>query len=52
VRVYTASDVIAKKMCHRGGRATSRDLFHLAMVVAREPEVQASTIHLGRWGCS
>jgi hypothetical protein len=38
VRVETAAEVIAKKMYHRGDRATSRDLFDLAMVVEREPE--------------
>jgi len=38
VRVETAAEVIAKKMYHRGDRATARDLFDLAMVVEREPE--------------
>jgi hypothetical protein len=33
VRVETAAEVIAKKMLHRGDRATARDLFDLAMVV-------------------
>lgn len=36
VRVETAAEVIAKKMYHRGDRATARDLFDLAMVVERE----------------
>lgn len=31
VRVETAAEVIAKKMFHRGDRATARDLFDLAM---------------------
>ena len=34
----TAAEVIAKKMYHRGDRATARDLFDLAMVVEREPD--------------
>jgi len=38
VRVETAAEVIAKKMYHRGDRATARDLFDLALVVEREPE--------------
>ena len=32
VRVETAAEVIAKKMYHRGDRATARDLFDLALV--------------------
>jgi len=42
VRVETAAKVIAKKMYHRGDRATARDLFDLAMVVEREPEALAA----------
>lgn len=38
VRVETAAEVIAKKMYHRGDRATARDLFDLALVVEREQE--------------
>ena len=38
VRVETAAEVIAKKMYHRGDRATARDLFDLALVVEREPD--------------
>lgn len=38
VRVETAAEVIAKKMHHRGDRATARDLFDLALVIEREPE--------------
>ncbi len=37
VRVETAAEVIAKKMYHRGDRATARDLFDLSLVVEREP---------------
>ena len=42
VRVETAAEVIAKKMVHRGDRATARDLFDLAMVVEREPDALAA----------
>ena len=42
VRVETAAEVIAKKMHHRGERATARDLFDLAIVVEREPEALAA----------
>ena len=38
VRAETAAEVIAKKMYHRGDRATARNLFDLAMVVEREPD--------------
>ena len=37
VRVETAAEIIAKKMYHRGDRATARDLFDLALVIEREP---------------
>ncbi len=42
VRVETAAEVIAKKMHHRGDRATARDLFDLAMVVERESDALAA----------
>ena len=42
MRVETAAEVIAKKMYHRGDRATARDLFDLAMVVEREPDALAA----------
>ena len=42
VRVETAAEVIAKKMYHRGDRATARDLFDLALVVEREPQALAA----------
>lgn len=37
VRVETASEIIAKKMYHRGDRVTARDLFDFALVIEREP---------------
>jgi hypothetical protein len=42
VRVETAAEVIAKKMYHRGDRATARDLFDVAMVAEREPDALAA----------
>lgn len=38
VKVEMAAEIIAKKMYHRGDRATARDLFDLALVIEREPE--------------
>ncbi len=38
VKVETAAEIIAKKMYHRGDRATARDLFDLALVIERDPE--------------
>lgn len=38
VRVETAAEIIAKKMYHRGGQATARDLFDLVTVVEMAPE--------------
>jgi len=37
VKVETAAEIIAKKMYHRGDRATARDLFDLALVAERVP---------------
>lgn len=34
----TSSEIIAKKVWHRGDRFTARDIFDLAMVVEKEPE--------------
>lgn len=38
VRVETPAEIIAKKMYHRGDRATARDLFDLAVVIEQEPD--------------
>ncbi len=38
IRVETSAEIVAKKIWHRGDRATARDLFDLAMVIDREPE--------------
>jgi predicted nucleotidyltransferase component of viral defense system len=37
VRVETATEIIAKKVWHRGKDFTARDLFDLALVAEREP---------------
>jgi predicted nucleotidyltransferase component of viral defense system len=36
--VETAAEIVAKKLWHRGDRATARDLFDLALVIEREPQ--------------
>lgn len=41
MRVETSAEIVAKKLWHRGGRATARDLFELALVIEREPKVLA-----------
>ena len=38
IRVETAAEIVAKKLCHRGDRATARDLFDLSLVIEKEPE--------------
>jgi predicted nucleotidyltransferase component of viral defense system len=42
VRVETSAEIMAKKLWHRGDRATARDLFDLALVIEREPQALAS----------
>lgn len=42
VRVETATEIIAKKMWHRGDRVAARDLFDLALVIERESTQLAS----------
>ena len=42
VRVETSSEIVAKKLWHRGDRATARDLFDLALVIEREPKALSS----------
>jgi hypothetical protein len=36
--VETSTEIVAKKVWHRGAEFTARDIFDLAMVVEREPE--------------
>lgn len=42
VRVKSSAEIVAKKLWHRGDRATARDLFDLALVIEREPQALAS----------
>ncbi|MCV0437085.1 MAG: nucleotidyl transferase AbiEii/AbiGii toxin family protein [Hydrogenophaga sp.] len=42
VKVETAAEIVAKKLWHRGDRATARDLFDLALEIEREPEALKS----------
>jgi len=42
VRVETSAEIVAKKLWHRGDRATARDLFDLALVIEREPQALLS----------
>lgn len=37
VRVETAAEIVAKKMYHRGDKATARDVYDLAFVIEHEP---------------
>jgi hypothetical protein len=37
LKVETSAEIVAKKLWHRGYRATARDLFDLALVIEREP---------------
>lgn len=41
VPVERAAEIVAKKIFHRGDKATARDLFDLALVIDREPEAMA-----------
>lgn len=38
IKVETAAEIVAKKLWHRGDRATARDLFDLSLVIEREPD--------------
>lgn len=38
IKVETATEIVAKKLWHRGDRATARDLFDLSLVIEKEPE--------------
>ncbi|CAG9176513.1 nucleotidyl transferase AbiEii/AbiGii toxin family protein [Cupriavidus pinatubonensis] len=41
VRVETAAEIVAKKLYHRGDRATAHDLFDLAVVIERDSQALA-----------
>lgn len=38
IKVETGTEIVAKKLWHRGDRATARDLFDLTLVIEKEPE--------------
>ena len=38
IRVETSTEIVAKKVWHRGEQFTARDIFDLALVTEREPE--------------
>jgi len=38
VQVETSTEIVAKKVWHRGGQFTARDIFDLAMVAEKEPD--------------
>jgi predicted nucleotidyltransferase component of viral defense system len=42
IKVETSAEIVAKKLWHRGDRATARDLFDLALVIEREPVALAT----------
>ena len=42
IKVETSAEIVAKKLWHRGDRATARDLFDLALVIEREPGALAT----------
>ncbi len=42
IKVETPAEIVAKKLWHRGDRATARDLFDLALVIEREPVALAT----------
>lgn len=44
VKVETAAEIVAKKLWHRGDRATARDLFDLSLVIEQEPEALATAV--------
>lgn len=49
IKVETSAEIVAKKLWHRGDRATARDLFDLALVIEREPLALATaSAHLTR----
>lgn len=46
LKVETSAEIVAKKLWHRGDRATARDLFDLSLVIEREPQALAMA---GTW---
>ena len=52
IKVETGTEIVAKKLWHRGDRATARDLFDLALVIEKEADAlsQASQFLLKNAG--
>ena len=46
VGVETSSEIIAKKVWHRGALFTARDIFDLALVIEKEPEALVPIGHI------
>lgn len=44
IKVETAAEIVAKKLWHRGDRATARDLFDLSLVIEREPDALVTAL--------
>lgn len=42
IKVETSAEIVAKKLWHRGARATARDLFDLSLVIEHEPDALAT----------
>lgn len=42
IKVETSAEIVAKKLWHRGDRATARDLFDLALVIERDRQALAT----------
>lgn len=46
ILLETPIEIVAKKIWHRGNRATARDLFDLALVIAKVPEQVLQNKHI------
>ena len=45
IKVETGTEIVAKKLWHRGDRATARDLFDLALVIEKEGDALRQAHH-------
>jgi predicted nucleotidyltransferase component of viral defense system len=45
IKVETGTEIVAKKLWHRGDRATARDLFDLALVIEKEADALRQAHH-------
>src|SRR6266704_3605096 len=46
IEVETSAEIIAKKVWHRGGEFTARDLFDFALVAGKELDVLTKIAHI------